>query len=258
MKYYSEILIAAVICLGFTVKSSAIEQTEVVVIASMHSAHKNHVGYNYETLFSLIMSYKPDFVGVEIRPEDINADVEYLKSSYPFEMIELSRRYQGKVFGFDWLGHEIENQRIPSDYFKNFRVLNLSRQLNADAEVLERKPTELDKLHKIQEQIIQSATPASLNDGKYDQVCREIDALEEQWLKNTPYAEIQRFHQTRDAEFGKNIIAFIEKNKGSRIVLVLGADHRTFAIENITNHFNEGVLIIPVSNQKDVDVKKGI
>jgi len=239
-------------------KSHATSQTEVVVIASMHGAHKNHAGYNYETLYSIVQSFKPDFVGVEIRSEDINSDLSYLKSNYPAEMIELSQRYKGKAFGFNWLGHEIENQSIPSDYWKNLRVIQLSKELDADIEVLKLQPKKLSELKKVQEDIIRSATPARLHNGKYGEVCREIDSLEEQWLKNTRYTEIQRFNRTRDAEIGKNIIKFIEHNRGKRIALVLGADHRTFAVENITKHFGEQVLITPITKLVEITGNTGI
>lgn len=248
MNYYFKIFVALMALLVFFGKGHAAQQTEVIVIASIHGAHKNHSGYDYETLFSLVQSFKPEFVGVEIRADDINSDVSYLRSNYPSEMIELSQRYKGRVFGFDWLGYEIENQSIPSDYWKNLRVLQLSKELDADTEMLNRQPNKLNELAKLQEEIVQSATPALLNNGKYGKICREIDGLEENWLKNTPYTEIQKFNQTRDAEIGKNIITFIENNKGKRIALILGADHRTFAVENITKHFGEQVLITPIKN----------
>lgn len=251
MRGFINLSFIALLVINGILNCYAIERTEVAVIAAMHGAHKNHASYDYESLFTLVESYRPDYVGVEIRPEDINADKDYLASYYPYEMAELSQRYKNNVFGFDWLGDEIKGKPIPNGYFKNLSVLSLTNALYADDAMLEKRPKQLEALEKLQETLIDKATAASFNDGKYGQLCREIDTLETLWLKDTPYAEIQQFHQTRDNEIGQHLISYIEKNKGKRIVVVLGADHRTFAVENLVKHFADQVTILPVAHQMD-------
>jgi hypothetical protein len=77
--------------------------TEVVLESPMHAAHREPPTYNYETLYALIRSYFPDFVGVAIRAEDIHAEDSCLKRNYPREMIAVLIAYRDKLFGIGWL-----------------------------------------------------------------------------------------------------------------------------------------------------------
>jgi hypothetical protein len=70
--------------------------------------------------------------------------------------------------------------------------------------------------------------------------------LEESWLSGTIYEETLVFNQQRDVKIGKNLISFIKANPGTRVVVVLGADHRTFVVEVIEKHFGPGINILPV------------
>ena len=45
-------------------------------------------------------------------------------------------------------------------------------------------------------------------------------------------------------------VVLIANNPGVRIVIVLGADHRTFVLEAIRNKFREQVRILPVVDQE--------
>lgn len=231
---------------SFSLQGAEPAVTEVVVIPSIHGAHKDHPTYDYEVLFSLVETLRPDFVGVEIRPEDIGKASKYLSSNYPHEMVELSRRYAGRVFGVDWLGAGIVGQAIPAGYFANLEALKLMAALDEDPLQNARKPDQLAALESQQTRLVELATPASLADGRYGQMCREIDRLERAWLAGTIYEDTLDFNQQRDAEIAANIIAFLESNRSKRVVLVLGADHRTFAVASIREHFGPQVSILPV------------
>lgn len=231
---------------GIDTNSDNLPVTEVVLISSMHGAHENHRTYSYDTLYSLIRYYTPDFVGVEIRPEDLEAADDYLGRNYPKEMIALLKEYKSNAFGFDWLGESIVGLPIPDDYWKNLEVKKLAKLMMDDEELLSRKPVGINVLKDKQNQILLTATPASLNDGRYGQLCREIDTLEELWLEGTGFEKIIAFDRMRDARIGNNITGFIADNPGLRIVIVLGADHRTFALEAIENKFKQQVRILPV------------
>jgi hypothetical protein len=243
----TKIMMLLAVMISFSVKTYATEKTEVVFISALHGAHKNHPSYDYDTLYKLVDAYNPDFVGVEIRPEDINAETSYLQSNYPHEMIELNQQYKHKVFGFDWLGDTIEGVEIPGDYWKNLQVKKLMNAMGNDDAFLAREPKELDELKTMQAKIVEQATPYSLNNGDYGKLCRQIDKLEEVWFSGTPYTEIISFNQKRDEKIASNIVTFIKQHRGSRIVLVMGADHRTFAVENIQKQLAENIIILPVN-----------
>lgn len=68
------------------------------------------------------------------------------------------------------------------------------------------------------------------HDGRYDLI---NDVFYEQMrtlFSGTKYAAIADFFLQRDTEIAKNIIKIIEANKGKTIVIVTGADHRSFIL----------------------------
>ena len=46
--------------------------TTILAVASMHRFHKDHPTFDYEKLFQVIADFHPNYVGVEIRPEDVD------------------------------------------------------------------------------------------------------------------------------------------------------------------------------------------
>jgi hypothetical protein len=236
------------IVLAGIVAGSPPDRTEVLVVSSLHSAHRDHATFDYDVLFSLVRDFDPDFVGAEIRPEDIGMGEQYLSSNYPHEMVELARRYQGRAFGFDWLGYEIAGTPIPESYFKDLHITKLSAELTDDEAMMAKKPEQIARLEQQQADIVAAATPASLADGRYGALCRQIDELEQSWLAGSRYEPIFAFNRLRDEEIARNLVRFIESHPGSRIVAVLGADHRTFAVEAVLDHFDETVEMVEVSD----------
>jgi len=145
--------------------------TQVLVVPSLHGLHAHSSGYDFDKLYTLVADFKPAVVGVEIRPEDIQADAAYLKRNYPPEMIALRDKYAGRVIGFDWLGSEIAGRPIPADWWTHgSKIKALERKLDADPAM--RDPEE-ERISREQQAILESATPASLADGRYDKLVRE-------------------------------------------------------------------------------------
>lgn len=225
--------------------------TEVVVISSLHAAHKGHPFYDYETLYALIESYNPDYVGVEIRPEDMHSDQAYLSKNYPKEMVKIAQGYKEKSFGFDWLGEEIEGVPIPENYWKNMKYKKLLNDMDRDEQFLTRMPEEIAKLQAQQSDLISKATPSLLNNGRYGDLARKIDQLQIKWYRGTQYEYLAWFNAQRDKHIGQNINSFIEQHSKKRIVLVMGADHRTYAVENIEKRFKTEVRFLPVVDPKN-------
>jgi hypothetical protein len=246
------VLLLAIVSVSVTaVKGSQTDPTELLVVSSLHSAHKGHETFDYDDLYSLVRTFDPDFVGVEIRPEDIGMGRDYLSSNYPREMVELAQQYQGHAFGFDWLGHEIAGMPIPESYFRELRVIKLTADLASDEAMMKKKPAQISRLEKEQGEIVAAATAASLADGRYAALCRQIDELEQNWLAGSQYEEIVAFNRQRDEEIARNLIRFVGNHPGSRIVAVMGADHRTFAVEAVLGHYAEAIRIVEVADIHD-------
>jgi len=217
--------------------------TVILAIASLHKLHIDHSYFDYERLFQIIDRFQPDYVGMEIRPEDIGTDEDYLRHNYPFEMIELSKRYgNGQCFGFDWLGEDIAGQPIPVNYWKEISVQKkLERSIAEDPEFQE-TPL-LDSFIDQQMDIIKNATPVSLIDGRYGAVTKQYYQAMNDLLHSTKYEPLSQFREKRDQEIGQHMVNFIREHPGSRIALVMGANHHVFALETLSREFADGELI---------------
>ncbi len=219
-------------------------QIEVVVISSLHGLHSSNPNYSYDDLYDAIAEYQPDYLGVEIRPEDINQPSAWLKNYYPKEMSALRDKYPDITFGFDWLGATIEGTSIPDNYFATLEVLELSRALEADQARQALRPAQLTELQKQQRGYAATASLNELLTDDYGQLTRAIDELEWQWLGATRYTDILLFNQQRDHRIGRHIEKQLNSISRGRVVLVMGADHATFAREWITTVFGDRVRLV--------------
>jgi len=182
--------------------------TTILAIASLHGLHKDNPTFSYNRLFEVVDKFEPDFVGVEIRQEDIGADEAYLSRNYPYEMVELSKRYEGRCFGFDWLGDDIAGKPIPENYWKEISAYKkLERQLGEDGEDPDFQDTPLlEELFNQQMDIATTATPSSLVDGRYGEVTKQYYQAVDDLLRNTIYEDLSRFRHKRDEEIGGHMV----------------------------------------------------
>jgi len=219
--------------------------TTVMAIASMHRFHKDHPTFDYDKLFYVVERFQPDYVGIEIRPEDISADESYLARNYPHEMVTLSKRYSDRCFGFDWLGEDIIGQPIPSNYKEISVYKRLERAINEDTDF---ESGILDDLFEQQMDIVKTATPTSLIDGRYDTVTKRYYQTVDDLLRGTKYELISKFNHKRDQEIGQNIVNFIRGHFGTRIALIMGANHHVFVLETLSNYFGNKHVVYEQPN----------
>lgn len=219
------------------------QKTEINICSTIHGAHKINPNYSYGNLFAFIDAYDADMIGVEIRPEDIDSTSTYLSEYYPYEMVESTKRYTNKkIYGFDWLGAEIEGQPIPDNYFKELNIKKLETQLAADSLMV--KPLMvLDSTANIKKSLAIQASLQELNSGSYDRANVIYYDLLSTIFKDTPYSELLKFYAKRDAEIAKNIIDIIKANKGKKILILMGADHRSHANKAVEEVFGQTVQL---------------
>ena len=215
-----------------------------MVVASMHRYHQDHPTYDFATVYSLVRSQDPDYVGVEIRPEDIGADEVYLAKSYPPEMIALMKEYGTRAFGFDWLGNEIAGRPIPDNWWKEqSEVKRLERALSSDPAMQSGLD---DELSKQQQELLKSATASSLTDGRYATLVRKRRQLLSKMVGSGKYLPFVKYTEDRERRIGDNIVRMIRSHPGKKFVLVMGADHHGFAVERLRKEFGSQIVIEPV------------
>lgn len=218
--------------------------TRVMAVSAMHGFHRGHPSYSYDDLFATVRAFEPDLVGVEIRQEDLIQDEPYLARNYPHEMIVLAKEFGSRAFGFDWLGPELEGRPVPENWWKEQSwVKRLEREKEKDKEF---QSDELEMLQAQELEIMKSATSASLNDGRYDDLSRAYYRVFDDSVRGSRYEPLARFYRERDRQIAANISRMIEAHPGKRIVLVMGADHRPFVIQELRSQFGSAIDFVTV------------
>ena len=218
--------------------------TPVMVVATMHGLHEDHQGFDFEDLFRLVRDFEPDLVGVEIRPEDMGAEEEYLRANYPYEMVELAVLYADSAFGFDWLGDDIAGRRVPAGHWQGSPIKLLEQELAKDGAFAE--TDEEEAIAAAQKELLVDATAELLNDGRYDRLVERSYRLTAEKLHGTRYQPVTDFYARRDLEIGQRLIDIVRDNAGRRIIVLTGADHRGFAEARLRETLGSQLEIVPV------------
>lgn len=220
-------------------------KTEVWFIATIHGAHKVNPNYPYDSLFSFVDRLDPDVVGVEIRSEDIDSSLDYLKNNYPYEMYESIGRYSGKIVrGFDWLGADLEGRGIPTNYWQEVStVKKLQGEMGQDS-AMQAALSVLKPLNGERNKLALNATLHELNVGKYDVLNFVYYEQLKLIFKDTPYIALSEFYQKRDEHIAQNIINIIKAHPGKRLVFLLGADHRDYTVKAIQSQMGKDIIML--------------
>jgi hypothetical protein len=235
---------AIVLVLGLAANARA-EATRVTVIATMHGLHGKSTSYSYQNLYNLVKSLKPDFVGVEMRQEDLPRDPKYLSSMYPAEMMKLAKDYGDRTFGFDWLGDDVAGRQVPDDWWpKKSPIKALEREADADPKY--NHDVQMDAISTQEKQILADATAARLNDGRYDRLNDAYYARMAALYAGTRYDVLPRFYAERDFQLALNVAAAIKAHSGANIVIVTGADHRGEMVRHLRQWFGGSIQLLPV------------
>ncbi len=219
-------------------------KSEVLIISTIHGAHKTNPNYSYDSLFTFIERYKPDIIGVEIRKEDIDSSIAYLKSNYPYEMYECITKYPTKkVVGFDWLGDDIAGKTIPKNYWKEKSFIKILQQKLATDSIILKKLSVLDMIKGEKYKLALNASLLELNDGRYDLINRIYYEQLRLLLYKTDFEPLSNFYKERDEQIAQNILEIIQKNRGKRMIFLMGADHRDYTLKKVSESLGETILL---------------
>lgn len=235
---------AMVLIGAFLAPSIAAAPTEVLVLPTIHAFHAKNERYTYDMVYRLIEAAKPDYVGVEIRSEDMALGRDYLLKNYPHEMVEVAQQWGARAFGFDWLGDDIAGKPLPDDWWESSSpIKHLERKLGSDRAY---RSKALDAVREGRLEMVRTAAPESFNDGRYDALNETFYSLTATLVLGSKYQPIADFYADRDRNIDENIAAFIKAHPGKRVVIVTGADHRGALLRYLQTAFGPQVKLLPV------------
>ncbi|MEE4204947.1 MAG: hypothetical protein V2I39_01555 [Erythrobacter sp.] len=231
-------------------ESGAARPVDVMVVATMHGGHADNPRYSYEDLYSLAAAFEPDLVGTEIRQEDLPRSEEYLARNHPLEMRELARRFEDRIIGIDWLGEDLQGRPVPEGYWREQSDITRLQRLLAQDDAF-RSP-KVEEAQARQREILETATAAALNDGRYDLATAAYYRALAEHLEGSQYERLSEFYAERDRRIARNAIAAVSRfmranpGGGGRILFAVGADHRWPLVEALRRRFGGDIRLVAV------------
>ncbi|MDX1651602.1 MAG: hypothetical protein R3277_03860 [Brumimicrobium sp.] len=224
--------------------SAQTRKSEVMIISTIHGAHKVNPNYSYDSLFAFIEKYDPEIIGVELRKEDIDSSVSYLQRNYPYEMYTCITRYSSrKVFGFDWLGDDLAGKAIPENYWKEKSLIKeLQQKLSGDS-ILQQKLSVTNIIQEEKKKLALNASLEELNDGVYDLINRIYYEQLYVLLKQTEFQPLSDFYKKRDEMIAENIVEIIKNNNGKKMIFLVGADHRDYVLQKVSEELQDSIIL---------------
>ncbi len=233
-----KIFLAPIVLFSLWINPSFAQKTQLLILPTIHAGHKKNVNYNFEHVRTIIKNFKPDIIALEIRPEDLDQDTSYLHKFYNPEMIMFRNEFpEAKKAGIDFMGSDVAGKPLAENFLKDtivefgkFRLMN-QKLMRDPAIVKARVEKGLPELISKRGKMMSSLGANQLMEGYYDSLTEEFTIEQTKILRNTPYQYYDDFQVMRDQRIANNIKAIALKNKGKRIIVLTGANHRNRAVK---------------------------
>jgi len=233
-----KIFLASIVLLSQIISTSFAQKTELLILPTIHAGHKKNVSYNFNHVRNIIKNFKPDIIALEIRPEDLDQDTIYLHKFYNPEMVMFLNEFpEAKKAGIDFMGADVAGKPLPENFLKDtvvefgkFRLMN-QKLMRDSAIVKARIEKGLPDLISKRGKMMAGLGANQLMTGKYDALTEEFTVSQTKILRRTPYRYYDDFQIMRDQRIADNIKAIARKNKGKRIIVLTGANHRNRAVK---------------------------
>ncbi|MCO6511089.1 MAG: hypothetical protein J5I65_09875 [Aridibacter famidurans] len=219
------------LCL-FLFASTAFPQTEteVLVLSTLHQFHGKDNSFTFEKLSEIVESYRPDLIAVELTPDDLRTrkeqktKVEYQKSIFPS-------------------ADKIEAKMVPMEPAepKFSEIVGLIRA--SDSDLREAKPDAAESFSAYVEALY--GYLFEYWDSALEVNSARTDALFEvkHAYQNRLYGEKQeKGWEAWNGHFLEKILEAARANKGSRILVTVGAEHSYWLRKKLGGR--EGIKLI--------------
>lgn len=216
-------LLFIVIWFCFLTTTKAQTKTEVLVIGTIHAGHSNNPNYSYQDIVNILGTYNPDVICVEIPPS------YFRKKSYLKEMM-IASIYgfdnNKKVYPIDWWETLSDARSERNEYIKTDDYKTKSQQADSLVKSNRIMQTFIDKYGTMDSIRKNNKMGYQFFNGKdYNYYIREMYTI----LINV-YGDgcTNLYSELRNVKMMELINKAIAENKGKRIIILTGAEHKYY------------------------------
>ncbi len=197
---------------------------QALVLGTIHQRHGSNPNYTYEDVVSILSTFDPDLICVEIRPQDFRK-VPYLKEMMLATIWGLSH---GKaVAPIDWWEDAQNAREIRAKLAKLPEYVEKDKEEKA---LCARSPIVLDFEKKYGPSDKEDSWSKSLgyqywNGRDYNRYYAEIYRISMQVYGDGPF---NLFYQTRNTRMMALIRKAIEAHPGQKVMILTGSEHKHF------------------------------
>ncbi len=198
------------------------DKTQILVIGTIHGNHEKNLNYTYQDIVNILGAYNPEAICVEIPPS------YFRKRSYLKEMMIAS------IYGFE------NNKKVyPIDWWSsgNDRSKQLEFRKTEEYKIKEKQVSKMVKANTIMQNFkIKYGSLNSIwrknekgysffNGKEYNDYVREMYGI-----SMAVYGDgfMNLHYETRNGKMMELIDSAIVENKGKRIIILAGAEHKHY------------------------------
>jgi tetratricopeptide (TPR) repeat protein len=197
------------------------QRTNVLVVGTLHQIHKRDSNYTYYDIDKILTAYKPDVICVEIRPEDFRKNI-YLKEMMLATIYGTINNVDVYPIDF-WNDGHVRDRADSLAHTKEYKV----------KEKEEKKISENDtvinafiKKYGTYENVLYKNYGYDFFNGQdFNDFIREEYKISMKVYGDSP---INLFYKTRNTKMFDLIAQVVSQNKGHRIIVFTGAEHKHF------------------------------
>ena len=209
------------------------KKTEVLVIGTLHHNHLNNANYSYEHIVQAIAAYNPDVICVEIRPEEFRNE-RYLLEMMMATIYGLKR--SKKVYPIDWWEENTRAlQRELSKKQEYQKKQSIVKSLEAENKIIqnfnEKYPNIWNKP--------KDYSYTFWNGEEFNNYINESYKISIQVFGDSP---INLNYLTRNQNMLNHINKAIGENKGKKIVILTGIEHKHFFDNALSKQSNISLI----------------
>jgi hypothetical protein len=196
---------------------------KIYVLGTIHLNHDKNPNYGYDELIAAIEVFKPEVIGVEIRPQDMQEDNGYLTKYYPPEMVQVKALYEAKlpIYGFDWRGQSIEKERIERWLTDVPNLKTLMGKYEDIALLIKQRKILMEPFYKTCT-LEQCQKEYNSHKEALDSIDEKLNSL----LMRYGNSELIQYNQDRENHIGVNVAKIINNHANQRIMIVTGIEHK--------------------------------